>query len=370
MRKVLSLTAVVLGVGLVAGAVVIRFVVAPSQAVLPSDTDSTRTYTGTAATLFNASALTTPGTPVLLKDVPITAKHQTKVLATKGDNALVADSGSVNVAGAPLAGFDYRYAVNRTSMGPGSGYPNVTDQSGITFNWPIRTKKQDYPGWISDTQSTTPLRYVGTEKHGGISTYVFKASLSPTPITDPATLKSLPASLPKATLVQLAGGLGLGASQLGQLQQALPSLPDPVPFGYTYGLTATYWVQPQSGEVVDLQERETSTLGIKVGSQLVPVTPVLDISYSSAPSQLAASVKDARHDGNLVSLVYVTLPGGLAIAGIVLLLAGLASLVGLRRRPDRGSGPDAANRSGRHSASPSDPLVPLAPSDRPTAVGP
>ena len=337
MRKVLSLIAVVLGLVLLAGALVVRFVVAPAQAVLPSDTDTTTTYTGTAATLFNPSALTTPGQPVLLKDVPITVGHHTKVLAAKGSNALVADSGSVLVDGKAVAGFDYQYRVNRTSMDRGTGFADskgVVTQTGVTFNWPIRTQKHDYPAWISDTQGTTPLRYAGTAKHGGIETYVFKANLAPSPITDPETLKSLPTGLPKATFAALAGSLDLGAGAQGQLQQILPSLPDPVPFAYTYGLAATYWVEPASGEVIDLQERETSTLGIKVGGQVVPVTPVLDISYSASPAQLAASVKTARHDGGLVRLAYVRLPAYLAIGGGALLVLGLGSLLLGRRRGD------------------------------------
>jgi Porin PorA len=337
MRKLSSVAAVVLGLVLIAGAGVVRWT-APSQVVLPADTNSTRTYTGTAATLFNASALTTPGAPVLLKNVPITTTHTTKVLDTNGSNALISDAGKLLVAGSPVGSFDYRYAVNRTSMDRGSGYKDVVAQTGITFNWPIRTAKHDYVGWVSDTQSTTPLVYAGTAKRGGLSTYMFTATVAAAPLTDPATLKELPQSLPKATLVNLAGGLGLDATKLGALAQALPLLADPVPFSYTYAMTATYWVQPGSGEVVDVQERETRTLGIKIGANVVPVTPVMDISYTSSPAQLATSVKEARHDGNLVTLVYETLPRGLGIAGVALFLVGIVGLVVLRRRPGSGGG--------------------------------
>jgi hypothetical protein len=274
---------------------------------------------------------------VLLKNLPIEATHTTKVLGTKGKNALVADSGSVRAAGAAVANFDYRYAVNRTTMGPGSGYPDVVKQTGVTFNWPIRTQKHDYPGWISDTQSTTPLRFAGTAQRGGLSTYVFTATMPAAPVTDPATLKQLPAGLPKATLIALAGGLGLGSSELGLLQQALPSQPDPVPFNYTYAMTATFWVQPDTGEVVDLQERETRTLGLKIGSQIAPVTPIMDISYSSSPSQLAVAAKDARHDADLVTLVYSTLPIALGATGAALLIVGAVGLVVFRRRSGGGA---------------------------------
>ena len=339
MRKVVLMTTATLGVVLLAGAGVVRWYVAPTQAVLPSDSNTTRTYSGTAATLFNAAALTTPGAQVLLKNLPIKVGHTTKVLASKGKNALVEDAGSVSAAGSTVGGFDYRYAVNRTTMGPGSGYADVVKQSGVTFNWPIRTQKHDYPGWISDTQATTPLRFTGTAKRGGLSTYVFTAAYPAALVTDPATLKQLPAGLPKATLVALAGGLGLGSSELGVLQQALPTLPDPVPFSYTYAMTATYWVQPDTGEVVDLQEREIRTLALKIGTQLVPVTPVMDISYTSSPTQLTATAKDARHDANLVKLVYVTLPVALGVAGAVLLILGLLGLVVLRRRNGEADSP-------------------------------
>jgi hypothetical protein len=342
MKRILSI-AVMLGLVLIAGAAVVRWTVAPSQAVLPSDTNTTTTYTGTAATLFNVNALNVPGAQVLLSNVPITTTHTTKVLAAKGSNALISDSGKLNVNRSAVAGFDYRYAVNRTSMDRGRGYPNVVRQSGLTFNWPIRTAKHDYAGWVSDTRSTTRLHYAGTAQRGGLSTYVFKTASSPAPVTDPATLKQLPQSLPKATLVELAKGLKLSASQLGALQQILPSLPDPVPFSYSYAMKATYWVQPQSGEVVDLKETETRTLALKIGSAVVPVTPVMDITYAAAPAQLATSVNKARHDGDLVTLVYVTLPLGLGIAGLVLVLAGAAGIALSGRRREPGGSPTQAD---------------------------
>ncbi|HZC71310.1 MAG TPA: porin PorA family protein [Jatrophihabitans sp.] len=334
MRKWTSVIAIAVGVLLLLAAGGVRWIAAPRLAVLPGDTDTTRTYTGTAATLLNATALNSAGAgPVLLKDVPIRLSHRSKVLDTNGDSALVSDTGTVTANGSPIAGFDYRYAVDRTNMGPGSGFENVVHQSGITFNFPIRTAKHDYPGWVSDTQSTVPLTYEGTAERGGLSSYVFRTHSKPAPITDPATLKSLPASVPKATAARVAAGLDLPPAIQGALANALPSLPDPVPLNYTYQVTATYWVEPTTGEIVDLQEREVRSLALKVGNALVPITPVLDISYTSSPTELAAAVSDARHDANQVNLVYRTLPLILLIVGGVALLAGAAVLLLGRRRP-------------------------------------
>ena len=336
MRKVTSIVALGIGLVLVLSAAGVRWIAAPRLAVLPSSTDTTRSYAGTAATLFNAKALTsaTAG-PVLLTGVPISLSHRTKVLAAHGANALVSDSGTVTAAGSPVAGYQYDYAVDRTSMGRGSGFGGVVAQTGVTFNFPIRLAKHDYPGWIPDTRSTVPLTYQGTASHAGLSTYVFRTSSKPTLITDPEVLKALPASLPKATLIRLAAGLNLPASQLGAVAAAFPSLPDPVPFSYTYQVSATYWVEPATGEIIDLQEQEIRSLALKIGGTLVPITPVLDISYTSTPTGLAAAVHDARHDSRLINLVYSTLPVILLAVGLLGMLAGACGLLLHRRRPRR-----------------------------------
>lgn len=334
MRKWISLAAIVVGVVLIAGAGVTRWFVAPKLAVLPADTDTTRTYAGTATTLFNADALTSPDAgPVLLHHVPVTLTHRTRVLETNGDNALVADSGTVVAGGSPVGGFDYRYAVDRTGMGPGRGFTGVVDQSGITFNFPIHTARHDYPGWVPDTGSTVPLTFEGTATHAGIQTYVFSTHSKPTLITDPETLRALPAALSKQTVITLAGSLGLSPGTLGALNQMLPTLADPVPFSYTYQTVATYWVEPTTGEIVDLRERDVRTLALRLGNQLVPVTPVLDMTYTSTPSDLSAAVDQARHDAAQVDLVYRTLPLTALIAGVVLLLGGAFASYLARRVP-------------------------------------
>jgi hypothetical protein len=334
MRKWISLAAIVVGVLLIAGAGATRWFLAPRLAVLPADSDTTRTYTGSAATLFNAQALTSPDAgPALLHHVPVSLTHRTRVLQTNGNDALVADSGTILANGSPVGGFDYRYAVDRTDMNRGSGFADVVKQSGVTFNFPIHTARHDYPGWVPDTQSTVPLSFAGTARHDGLDTYVFTTHSKPTLVTDPETLKALPAALPKATVTALAGTLGLPAGTLGALKQLLPTLPDPVPFSYTFQTVATYWVEPTTGEIVDLRERDVRTLALKVGDQLVPVTPVLDMTYTSSPASLTAAVEQARHDAGQINLIYRTLPLTAFAAGLVLVLGGTSGfLVGRRRR--------------------------------------
>jgi hypothetical protein len=258
------------------------------------------------------------------------------VLDTEGDNALVSDARNVKAGGNEVAAVDYRYAVNRTDLGRGSGFDDEVKQTGLTFNWPIRTEKRDYPGWVPDTQSTTQLSYDSTARRGDIDTYVFTTTTKAAPITDPQVLEALPSSLPKPTLASLVGGLGLSAAQLQAFQQLLPTLPDPVPFDYTYQVEATYWIAPDSGIVVDLDQHETRSAVLVAGATTVPITDVMDMTLKSTPDTLAAAADDARDAGRAVSLLYQTLPLAMVVAGGVLILLGIVVLVVGRRGPGAG----------------------------------
>ena len=81
MRRISWFIGLVIGVLLIAAAPVVRWGVAPAVTKLPGNTDTIRTYTGTAATVINPSLLT--GTlfgPALLHNQPVTVIHHVKVL--------------------------------------------------------------------------------------------------------------------------------------------------------------------------------------------------------------------------------------------------------------------------------------------------
>ena len=334
MRRISWFIGLVIGVLLIAAAPVVRWGVAPALTKLPSNTDTIRTYTGTAATVINPSLLT--GTlfgPALLHNQPVTVIHHVKVLDATGNNALVSENKKVTLQNRAIADVTHRYAVDRKTIARGTGYADVTAQTGVTFNWPIHTKKQNYTGWVSDTQQTTQLVYSGEATRGGVKTYVFKATVPPTRITDPAALTALPASLSKATLNSMTPSLGLTIDQLKALSTTLAKLPDPVPFGYLFSATSTYYVAPDSGVVVDVQAHEVRTSGFLVAGQVVPVGAVLDFSYSAPALTIKAAAEDAKDKASQMRLISSTLPLVSLIAGIVLVVA----LVGetLIRRPRR-----------------------------------
>ena len=338
MRRISWFIGLVIGILLIAAAPIVRWGVAPAVTKLPGNTDTIRTYTGTAATVINPSLLT--GTlfgPALLHNQPVTVIHHVKVLDTSSGSALVSENKKVTLQNRAIADVTHRYAVDRKTIDRGSGFSGVTAQTGVTFNWPIHTKKQNYTGWVSDTQQTAQLVYSGEATRGGVKTYVFKATIPPTRITDPAELAQLPSAMSKETLSSMTPSLGLTIDQLKALSTTLAKLPDPVPFGYLFSATSTYYVAPDSGVVVDVQAHEVRTSGFVVAGQLVPVGSVLDFTYTSPALTLKAAADDAKDKASQMRLISSTIPLVSLIVGLVLVvaLAGEAMV----RRPRRPSAP-------------------------------
>jgi hypothetical protein len=317
------------------GSAVMSFAVAPRMTMLPGDTNTTRTYTGTAQTLANpAWLLGNRMVPAVLHDVPVTIVHQTKVLKTDGDAALVSDHRLLTVPmGYTVADLTNRYGVDRNNLGPAGGFSDVTAQRGLTFNWPIGTNKHDYTGWVSDTGRTTTLHYTGVAKKAGVTTYVFTATIAPTQITDQQLLARLPSSISKADIMSMVPSLGFTTKQLTDMAKTLGNLPDPVPLTYTYAASNTYWVAPETGVVVDIRYHETRSVAFSVGPVVIPVSAVMDMTYTSTPHTLAAAAKDAKDGAAGIQLIRTTLPLILLFTGLAFTLVSIAVLAWRRPGP-------------------------------------
>jgi hypothetical protein len=339
MRKAMAAAAVGIGLLLMVAAGLLRWVLAPVVAVLPADTNTVRVYTGSAASLLNPLAVAAHQYgQLLLANVPIQLVHRVRVLATNGSSALVSDSRVVTTSGLTVANVDYRYAVNRRGLGRGSGFSGVLRQTGVTFNFPIRTGPHDYVGWVPDTRTTARLAYAGSTLRGGQQTFVFHARVAPTRLVDPQQLRVLPHTLTKAALVALAAHLSVPPAQLALLRAALPKLPANLPLGYTYQSEATYYVAPSSGIVVDLYEHDIRRMTLDLGSSHVPLVAVSDWTFHSTPATLAAAEKDARQKGAAIDAIYLSVPLAVLVVGLALVAAGILGLSLLRPRSSS-SGP-------------------------------
>jgi hypothetical protein len=257
------------------------------------------------------------------RNLPETIRQQVKVLQTSGNTALVQDASAVTVGGQQIGGLTSQYAVDRTSLEATASHPSswkVTNAKGLTVNWPIGAKQQNYTGWVRYPLTTTPLKYLRQEQHGGVNTYVYQATVPPTPIKNPQVLAALPKALP-VSLLQGAGRAGLiPPSTLAGLTKLIPPGLTQVPLGYLYSATSTYWVAPATGIVVDVSTSQQEKGGIVLGKKIIPVFPVLSDSYQASPSSVQAAATDANNGSNAITTFGVTLPIVFAAVGFVLLV--------------------------------------------------
>lgn len=332
MRRKFGIGFVILGVLLVAFAPVARWAIAPRLTVLPGDLNTTRVYTGTAAVLANPTTLsgTTVG-PAVLRNVPITVTHSDQAVATTSKNALIADKRVITVPGFTVASLTYNLSVDRKTFQSNQAIAGVNDARGLVFNWPIGTKPHNYTGWVSDSGTTTVMKYAGTATRGGVSTYVFTTTVPAARITDPQLLRLLPASATKAELMRQVPAFGFSTAKLTQLNTLMAKLADPVPLAYTYAMTGTFYIHPKTGVVVDLKWHETRAVNFVTAAGLVPLATVMDMSWTSTPATLTAAANDARDNASKMSLITDTLPLVSLIAGVGFVVVGVA-LIAVRRR--------------------------------------
>ncbi|MEV6211361.1 porin PorA family protein [Kitasatospora sp. NPDC051914] len=366
-NMVLRGVGVVVGLVLIACAFLLAFFVTPTYvARLPDDTDVTRSYTGTFKTLLDAQEVAKGNLLSAVKrNVPLTVERTVKVLDTSDDTALVSDSRTTAAAGRAVEKTTWQYAVDRKTLEPATDHPSswkVVDAEGLTVSWPLGAEKQTYTGWRPETGTTTPLTYSRTESRSGVSTYVYEASLPATRITDTQVLAGLPPAVPKSTLALVAQVGTLSEETKQKLAVLLPTLPDPVPLSYTLQSADTFWIEPETGIVVDTQRSQQRTAGVVAPSDgaFLPLLPVSDVSYRQTADSVKDAANDAKDGRDAISLVGTILPVVLGVVGAVLVAVSLL----VRRRGNRGgaapTGPTAPNA----------PSAPGGPSAPPEPTGP
>jgi hypothetical protein len=317
----------VIGVLLIAVAVVLRLVIVPGQAQVPSDTDTTHHYKGTYAVLLNPAALTSGDLSTLfLRNVPVAIDRTVRVTDTDGQKAIVNDARTVKTTdGTDIGKVDYNFAIDRKTLEPVApfGGADVTPAKGLTVSYPFGTDKKDYTGYVEDTQGTTVTKYSGETKTDGVTTYLFKATVPPTQVTEPKVLANYPPSMPKSLLSSLPKALGFTDAQAASFGQLLAAVPDPVPLVYQYAGETSIWVEPSTGSVVNMTRTESTTANIAApgSSQLVPLTTVSDLSYAQTPASVSEAASDAKDGADKLALFGTTLPLISLILGFVLLVA-------------------------------------------------
>jgi len=301
------------GIALIALAFGLRFVLVPALKVLPADLNVVRTYEGRLATMLDPTTLT------FYQDVPIRIERTVRTQRVEGDKALIYELAELRRQddGTLIQSRETRYAVDRHTLLPIAGFGADWPREGLTINFPIGTRKQDYAGWNEDAQQIATARFVGEEERGGLLTFVFHTQTGPDPIRDPFLLALLPVEIDKATLLDLMDQIPLTEVQRALAAQALPRLPDPVPLNYVYISDLTLWVEPTTGMAVDLVKHEERLVALGP----LPVAAIFEMDWRHTPETVADIVAEAKPLINQVRWFERILPLLTGIAGGLLISA-------------------------------------------------
>ncbi|GAA2064111.1 hypothetical protein GCM10009839_89450 [Catenulispora yoronensis] len=362
----------VLGVLCLVGAGLMAWLVTPKWvARVPDGRAIDRTYEGTFQTLLDPAALAQGNALAAFKsNVPMKVEQHVKVEKTSGDKALISDSRTTTAAGAKVEQTKWDYAVDRQTLEASAGHPSdwvVIPAQGLTVSWPFGAEKKAYQGWTPETRTTATLAYLREEKKQGLTTYVYQAKAPAAKIVDDQILAALPKSLPLTLFKSLGESGALPAAQAGQLAQILPQLPAEVPLAYAFQDESTFWVDPSTGLVIDVQrtQERIAEIALPTGAA-VPLLPVVAATYHDTAASSQQAADDARHGATVIHWLGVYLPLILLIVGLLLLA--FVVYLWLRGRPSGGqpATPTGPSQPGR----PTDPTTPTTPTGPTTPTMP
>lgn len=332
-QKAAGVVTMTVGVAVALVGLIVLLVVVPDRAQFPDDVDRMRYYEGELAVLLDAEALAAMDLAnVFISDVPVTIDRSIETLEVDGGKALVSDESVVSGPTGPILSSADTYAIDRKTMEHIENFTDddrVIDREGLVIGFPIGTDAEDYRGFNGDTLTPNTISFVGEEAHEGLDTYMFTAASGPDVIADPELLAMFPSELPKAVIEGLLPALGLPAEAAAALGEVLPALPDPVPLTYTYSYETNYWVEPDSGVLIDYDKLESRTVALNLGDQVVPVAEVMHLEYSQTADSVADAVGDAEDARSDLFWQGTVLPYALLAGGVLAIVLGFI----LWRRP-------------------------------------
>lgn len=187
-----------------------------------------------------------------------------------------------------------------------NGDSSVQQRGLVGYVFPIGTKKQTYQVFDTTLNKPVAFPFAGTTTVHGIEAYKFTEDVAPVQIATQA----VPGSL-----------VGMSAASV-----TLPEF---------YEIHLTYYVDPVTGALINVQEHQTVSLhNPATGAQALLL---FDADLKATPATVTSVVKLDTDGRNKLSLLKVTLPLVLGLAGVILLVTGL--VLGRRGRQPLDSEP-------------------------------
>lgn len=320
MRRVTGLILVVLGIILIAAAIVLPTYVSGQIVKFPLNESTTATLAGTGVSYFSQTKLTEK------TGVSVRATYTIKGDAAAGSSSTAVWSQTASVQDVtnnlPVStqirrfAFDRHTAVLVNCCGANVNGNHAIHQTGIVgYVFPMGTQKQTYQVFDTTLNRAVPFTYSGTADIHGIQTYIFTENVSPT----------------KVTSVTVPGAFF-------HLQAKTVTLPE------LYQIHLVYWVDPQTGALLNVNENEKVILQNPATGGTVAV--LFDGDLVATPATVTEVVNLDSSGRTELSLLNTIIPIAAGIAGALSLIAGLVLLV---RKPRRNT--DAQRSSSRAASS-------------------
>lgn len=271
----------------------------PRLAVAPLDQESISTVEGPDATLFDIDSLSeietdTVTTANTVGDVDAAKKHGDGVAVWVNTTSTKSADGVVRSRSIERVAFDQHTGEAVDCCGAYSeskqGSTDAIKFEGQVFKFPFRTEKQDYQWWDGTLRKAFPAKYEREEDFKGIKTYVFKQVIEPTVWTQ----MEVPPSV--------VGEVGKEALNVDR----------------TYGNVRTFWVEPETGVVINRVEEQQAHLQFEGENRTI----VTEVTASFSDETVAQNVADYKDKPAQLRLVRVTLPLVLGVLGLLLVAGG------------------------------------------------
>ena len=310
MRRVTGLVLAVLGIVLVAAAILLPTYVSAQIVKFPLDESTTATLAGTGVTYFSQTKLTEK------TGASVRATYTIKGDAAAGSSSTAVWNQTASVQDVtnnlPVSTQTRRFAFDRrTAELVGCCGANVNGNKAIRQTglagavFPIGTRKQAYQVFDTSLNRAVPFTYAGTASIDGIATYMFTENVAPTQV---------------ATITVPGPFFGLK--------------PKTVKLPQMYQIHLTYWVDPRTGALLNVDEKEKMTLRNPATGGTVAV--LFDGDLVATPDTVKAVVALDSSGRTELKLLDTIIPVAAGIAGAAALIAGIFLLVRKPRQAQPG----------------------------------
>jgi hypothetical protein len=317
MRRLFPPVMVGLGVFLLIGAALIKFYAYPQLAVAPKDQDSITHLSATDAVIFSTD-------PSLLTEVKMdlevtnTTRGDIEATDKAPDGTLVwADTQTVENTDGDVLSQSISLAAHDAHTGEavdccGSFVqedaevgPVEVARKGQVYKFPFGTEKKTYQWWDDTILATVPAEFEKETDLDGLKVYQFVADIPQTVV----------------------GTREVPASVVGEVGT------DAVDADVAYANRRTFWVEPNTGVIIDRQEEQNNTL--QIDGEDRATTTQATLSYTDA--QVAANIDEYQSKASLLGLVHGLIPLLGLILGLLLIAGGV--LLGRGRSEAPGAAP-------------------------------